>query len=150
MAEISEPSTPFLCSCRSLSGLHLLLFVCTVQRSCHRHSQRSDPPSPPGTFSPHWTPVLVRGGSCLVSPSLYLTLAYPMSSRNLYGRLPEWDQLLVSSLLCVWHRSVTKKVWVCTTRERKKKNGSCWIMGRDVTWWCWVERRCQLHWTFPW
>lgn len=31
----SWSSLPFLCSCRSLFRLHLLLFVCTVQHSCH-------------------------------------------------------------------------------------------------------------------
>lgn len=44
----SWSSPPFLCSCLSLFGLHLLRFDCTVQHSCH-HSWRSDLPPPPGT-----------------------------------------------------------------------------------------------------
>lgn len=44
----SRSSPPFLCSCLSLSGLHLFLFVCTVQHTLSPQSE-SDLPLPSGT-----------------------------------------------------------------------------------------------------
>lgn len=59
-------------------------------------------------------------GSCLVSLSLWFTLAASLSSHNLYGRLPGSDQLLVSSLSYIWYGSVTT-AREYTEREIKRK-----------------------------
>lgn len=62
-------------------------------------------------------PVFLFRGSCLVSLSLCFTLTTLLSSHNLYGRLRGSDQLLVSSLSYVWHRSATSGLGVRYTRK---------------------------------
>lgn len=95
----SWSSPPFLCSCCSLSGLHLL-FVCKVQHSCH-HVQRATclcllgPSTNSRSLAPIELMFLFRG-SYLVSLSLRFTLATLLSSRNRHSRLLRSDQSLVS------------------------------------------------------
>lgn len=85
------------------------------------------------------------GGSCLVSPSLYLALAsLVVQAATFTAGCP--SVINCWCLRCRAHGTGAKRKGPGV----RYNNGSCWIMWRDVTWWCWVERHWKLYWAFPW
>lgn len=168
----SWSSPPFLCSCRSLSRLHLLLFVCTVQHSCH-HSQRATCLCLLGHTTNSRSLALIElmflfRGSCLVSLSLWFTLATLLSSHNLYSRLLRSDQLLVSSLSYIWYRDATTAGvhWAWNLQKARRTivlqeallnitawhylvvlDGASLLAVLDFSWhdWCWRTSPIRYH-----
>lgn len=119
-----ELSAPFLCSCRSLSGLRLLLFVYAAQRSRHcRPAFRLLGRAANSTSLALIELQFLFEGSCLVSslsvsPSLPHCPAATFFFKRRVARV--WS---IAGVFVVARTAQerNKRIWVCSTRERKKE-----------------------------